>query len=135
MTTTPGTLDLELPAAAEALTSMRQSLRSWLGDLGVEHETVEELALVCTEVCSNSIEHADGAHPIRVTARVIERVVRVEVRDRGHWHYEGPSPERGNGLRLVRALMDEVAIRRYDDGTDVVMYRWLEDAEAAASAR
>jgi len=137
MTSRPGVLDLELLAAAEALTSMRHSLRSWLRGFGLDEETVGELALVCTEVCTNAIEHGyaevGGSGPIHMTGTAVDGVLRLEVRDHGHWREGDPSPGRGNGLRVVRALMDHVTIRRGDDGTDVVMYRWLENAMRLAS--
>jgi anti-sigma regulatory factor (Ser/Thr protein kinase) len=123
----PHVLDLQIPAAAESLSSMRRAVRAWLRQLGIGQPDADEILIVCNEICANAIEHggADGGEGVHVTGTVRDGLLRVEVGDRGRWRYGRPSRERGQGLRIVRKLMDEVAIRRSAHGTDVVMYRRL----------
>jgi anti-sigma regulatory factor (Ser/Thr protein kinase) len=129
-------LDLHVPAAAEALSPMRQAVRAWLRELGIGQRETDEILVVCNEVCSNAIEHgrAEGEDEIHLTGMVRDGVLRVDVRDHGRWRNARPSGERGQGLRIVRIVMDKVAIRRHTDGTEVVMHRRLR-APAAAPGR
>lgn len=129
-------LDLHVPAAAEALSPMRKAVRAWLRELGVGEREAHEILVVCNEVCANAIEHgrSEGQEEIHITGEVRDGLLRVDVRDHGRWRNARPSGERGQGLRIVRMVMDKVAIRRHSDGTEVVMYRRLR-APAAAPRR
>jgi anti-sigma regulatory factor (Ser/Thr protein kinase) len=74
----------------------------------------------------NAIEHGHGLsrEPFEVELERDGDDVVVSVRDRGRWH-DGASDDRGRGLPLMRALMDDVQIDALPDGTTVRMRRRL----------
>jgi anti-sigma regulatory factor (Ser/Thr protein kinase) len=49
-------------------------------------------------------------------------VVEVSVRDTGHWR-AARGGDRGRGLTIIKAAMDDVEVRSTDDGTEVLMTR------------
>ena len=66
---------------------------------------------------------------MHVRARVARRAdgsreVVVTVRDRGRWRTTKPSTERGRGLRIIEALVDELLVRD-EDGTTIILRRGL----------
>jgi anti-sigma regulatory factor (Ser/Thr protein kinase) len=73
------------------------------------------------------VEHAfgPGGGMMAVTARRVTEFVEVEVRDAGRWRGSSRG-DRGNGLRLIRGLMDEVHVETSHQGTVVRMRRRTE---------
>ena len=49
----------------------------------------------------------------------------VHVADDGRWSERDPDPVRGNGLLIMRTLMDEVVVDREGDGTRIELIRSL----------
>jgi anti-sigma regulatory factor (Ser/Thr protein kinase) len=98
------------------------------------HET-SDLVLALGEACTNAVEHGSrGSEPwMEVSGRILlGDVVRFSVRDFGHWHEDaGRGDDRGRGLLLIRRLVDNVAIHRYPNGTEVILYHRLRDAHVA----
>lgn len=92
----------------------------FLADLRLESERIEDAILAVGEAAGNAIEHAyrGRSGSIRVRASVSGRRLIVEVRDRGRWRLEG-DPERGRGLGIMRALVDDVSIESSRGGTNV----------------
>jgi len=88
--------------------------------------------LAASEAMANAAEHGSGGRPdekVHVRARVARRddgsrEVVVTVRDRGRWRTTKPSVERGRGLRIIEALVDDLRVRD-DDGTTIVLRRGL----------
>ncbi|HEX2084207.1 MAG TPA: SpoIIE family protein phosphatase [Solirubrobacteraceae bacterium] len=128
-------LKLELVGEPAALSSFRQSLRRWLSELGADDEEIQDVTMACNEACQNAIEHAYGlsAEPFDVElSRDDDGGVRIAVRDRGGWR-ETSSEDRGRGLPLMRALMDDVDIEQRPTGSTVVLRRALRAAGNGAS--
>jgi anti-sigma regulatory factor (Ser/Thr protein kinase) len=69
---------------------------------------------------------------------VLERTgdaLEVSVTDQGRWH-DGSSTDRGRGLALMRALMDDVVVDASgDSGTTLILRRTLRAPAAAAVRR
>ena len=59
--------------------------------------------------------------------------MRIAVRDRGGWR-DTSSEDRGRGLPLMRALMDDVDIEQRPTGSTVVLRRTLRASNGAAAA-
>ncbi|MGH7709307.1 MAG: ATP-binding protein [Vulcanimicrobiaceae bacterium] len=114
--------ELVLCAAArpESSPSLRAALRSFFERHINDDERRCDLLLAVGEATSNAIEHAYAGRPgeVRVAARVDGNRISVEVADRGTWRY-GPSPDRGRGLDLMKALVDRMAIERSPKGTTI----------------
>jgi PAS domain S-box-containing protein len=117
---------LALPGERDGLASLRSTLRRWLAEQAAGEQAAEEVTMAANEAVQNAIEHAHGlgSEPFEVElARDGEDIV-VSIRDRGRWH-DGTSGDRGRGLPLMRALMDDVTIDAQPTGTTVTMRRRL----------
>jgi anti-sigma regulatory factor (Ser/Thr protein kinase) len=79
--------------------------------------------IAACEACANAIEHAyGGARPgtVRLRLEIGGADLVITVTDHGRWRPPQPVPDRGHGLRLIRATMREVAITTGETGTTVV---------------
>ncbi|MHB1835071.1 MAG: ATP-binding SpoIIE family protein phosphatase [Solirubrobacteraceae bacterium] len=117
-------LELELPAQAPMLARVRQALGHWLSGHGIEREIAIEITIAANEACANAVEHAYGPQrgSFRLSAQRTDGVVQIHVRDDGHWRPQR-GQDRGRGLKIVEAAMDEVRINRDEHGTEIVMTR------------
>jgi anti-sigma regulatory factor (Ser/Thr protein kinase) len=126
-----------LPADLRTLAEVRHDLRRWLADRGLDHRMSDDVVLATSEALANAAEHGSGGRP---SARVHLQVrleqdpdggseVVVRVSDTGRWQPEGSSSERGRGLTIARALVDDVVVET-GEGTSVLLRRRL---TAAAS--
>jgi len=123
------------PARPELLADMRTEMRSWLGSQGVPDAVIEDVVLAAGEAAANALEHA---YVGRTDVGSLEwgmslepgRGIVVSVRDHGTWRGAGADPDRGNGLKLIRALMDDVDVDSSGIGTTVMMSRRIEGRHA-----
>jgi serine phosphatase RsbU (regulator of sigma subunit)/anti-sigma regulatory factor (Ser/Thr protein kinase)/PAS domain-containing protein len=124
--------DAAVAADPEALSSLRQRLRLWLRAGGAPADAVEEIVTACGEACANAIEHAYGPADaaLAVHGEIESGSLELVVADRGAWRATR-SEDRGLGLTIMRALMDDVSIDVDDDGTRVRMQRRIVREPAA----
>jgi anti-sigma regulatory factor (Ser/Thr protein kinase) len=128
-----GSLRLTLPAEPTVLSSMRHSLRAWLGGAGADEEESYDVLVAATEAAANAVEHAYG--PGDATFRVEalahgDGAVTVVVRDDGSWR-PPRGHNRGRGTLLMQALMDEFEVTTGEAGTEVRMSKRLARSMAA----
>ena len=109
-------------------------------DATLSDDQVDDLKIAVSEACTNAIE-AHGA--IATEERVLlkcwsdDRGLRVTIEDRGPGFDPSTLPdhppptdpdrlkfERGLGIPLIRALVDEVEISSSTDGTEVRLAMW-----------
>jgi anti-sigma regulatory factor (Ser/Thr protein kinase) len=137
----PPPLHLDVPSDPAQLGAMRRDLGSWLRAAGASSEVVEVVQMACHEACSNAIEHgySFGEGSLAVDAELHNGSLVVTIRDEGDWieRPDGNLPYRGNGLPLMKALMDSVELSYGNgSGTAVRMARSLSplaDRVAAAN--
>lgn len=122
----PSELHLILPAQPKMLAHVRRVLRRWLINRGADEADVAEVTIAVSEACANAIEHAYAPGPatFKLDATGSNGEVTVAVRDEGRWRPPRAS-NRGRGLSIMVAAMDDVQIDRTDTGTQVVMRRRL----------
>jgi anti-anti-sigma factor len=123
----PEPLDVAVPADAVELATLRRRLSGWLRRAGAGSAS-DEVVLAGSEAAANCVEHAyrrREAGQIRMRARVAGGAVELEVADTGRWRAAPAPGDRGRGLGMMRALMDEVAVRTDAAGTVVRMTRRL----------
>jgi anti-sigma regulatory factor (Ser/Thr protein kinase)/putative methionine-R-sulfoxide reductase with GAF domain len=123
-TAIPDVLELELPAVPGMLAEVRRMLTRWLRSKQIEREVAAEITIAVSEACANAIEHAYGpaGGSFAVQAQRVGDVAEVVVRDAGRWR--PPRGEnRGRGLKIMQAAMDELEVGRDGEGTRVVMRR------------
>jgi anti-sigma regulatory factor (Ser/Thr protein kinase) len=118
-------LSVVVPADPRVLPAVRAALRQWLAVAGLEAQPRDDVVLATWEACANAVEHpvAPAGCDLSVEAVAGPRGVMVVVRDTGTWRGPVARLERGRGLHLMTALMDDVAVARTARGTEVRMCR------------
>jgi anti-sigma regulatory factor (Ser/Thr protein kinase) len=117
-------LDLRLSADPKVLAEIRLVLRRWLRHHGANDPQTLEITLAVSEACTNAIEHAYSPAPAEFTlrARADAGMLTFVVTDAGRWRAPR-GQDRGRGLTIIRAAMDDVEVNSSETGTEVVMRR------------
>ncbi len=127
---------LEIPAEAEFVALVRLVVAAMArSDGGLSAEQIADLELAVSEACTNAIEAHDAlSSSERVVVRCRRDLTGIEVcvEDRGGGFDPSSLPnhppvtdptrlkfERGLGIPLIRALVDEVEFKAADQGTAV----------------
>jgi anti-sigma regulatory factor (Ser/Thr protein kinase) len=120
------TLRVRFAADPQVLSQMRRLVTRWMQAHGAQPSEVAAMTLACSEACANAIEHAyaPGVAYFELEARHEDGVVNLMVRDTGRWRAMRGS-NRGRGLKMIAAAVDELDVRTTDAGTEVVMRRRL----------
>jgi anti-sigma regulatory factor (Ser/Thr protein kinase) len=120
------TLRVRFAADPQVLSQMRRMLSRWLHEHAAQPDEIAAIILACGEACANAIEHAyaPGVAYFELEALHEDGVVTVIVRDTGRWRAPRGA-NRGRGLKMIAAAVDELDLRTTDAGTDVVMRRRL----------
>lgn len=118
------TLEVEVPAEAEQLATVRHVIRRWVTAKGGTDDDCAAFAIAVTEACANSVEHAygPGDATIDLRADLSGGDAVVTIRDHGGWR-ESRSENRGRGIPVMKEFMDDVAIETGDQGTTVELRR------------
>ena len=122
---TPSTeLEFAVDARARSLMTIRRAVSRWLEDLEVPPPIEREVVMAVHEASANVVEHAYGpaGGTITITAKHEGDQVEVLIRDSGTWRGSSRG-DRGNGLRLMRGLMDEVLVDTSAAGTVTMLRR------------
>jgi serine phosphatase RsbU (regulator of sigma subunit)/anti-sigma regulatory factor (Ser/Thr protein kinase) len=122
---TPATqLEFAVDARARSLLMIRRALTRWLEDLEVPLAVATEIVMAVHEASANVVEHAYGpaGGTITITATHDADDIEVLIRDSGAWRGASRG-DRGNGLKLMRGLMDDVMVDTSATGTVVVLRR------------
>jgi len=125
-----------------AIPLARHFLEDWLVRVPVARDEAADLMLVATELAANAVRHASGQRgSVLLRASVSGPDVVLEVEDDGGTDaplpdgtIEAPEPlaERGRGLFLVRALVDELGSEVVDGRTVIRVVRRAIVADASA---
>lgn len=126
---------LRLPVRPDAVVAARRAVGSAATAAGLPPDRVDDLLVALSEAVTNALEaqlHAGVTAPIHVDCRVAHRLFEVIVRDRGEGFVPDALParppvtdprhldlERGWGIQLMRALVDEVVFDVTGPGTAV----------------
>jgi serine/threonine-protein kinase RsbW len=124
-------LELHIPADTRYLSLVRRGVRNLAESMGFPREDVADVELAVSEAVTNSVEHGStpaGEPAVVVKCRAWDDWLVVEVED------ESPAPslptdrvpsplhdERGRGILMMRALMDECQDSRTEHGMRVRM--------------
>jgi serine phosphatase RsbU (regulator of sigma subunit) len=120
----PGPLQIDFPADVNRLADVRTALRNWLIRAEVSPDQINDILIATGEAVSNSIEHGHRDGPegvIRLRAAISADVVRLAIVDSGSWKLPRPAAQRnrGRGIKLMQALMQDVTIDPETKGTTV----------------
>jgi anti-sigma regulatory factor (Ser/Thr protein kinase) len=121
-----GELRVRFAADPQILSHMRRTVSRWLQAHGAEPQEVAALTLACGEACANAIEHAyaPGVAYFELGAAHDAGVVTITVRDTGRWR-AARGTNRGRGLKMMAAAVDELDVRTTNSGTEIVMRQRL----------
>src|SRR3954453_14326711 len=106
---------------ASVVSMARDRVAAWLAGHRWPTEESHDIVYAVSEAVTNVCEHAydrQEAGTVEITAHVENptaetRRVRVSVIDEGRWQHRATRPfSRGRGLRVIRALMAGVRLRR-----------------------
>jgi len=139
----PGALTLTLPSDLSLVRPFRKMFEGLLAGQGWDDESVEDAALVATEVVQNAIEHGsrnDGSERVEVRIDLVRDACVLEVKDPG----TGKGPQsllvrdvsvppdmespRGRGLYLIHRM--SVAFDRLPSGAGCCVRVRLQVSEA-----
>ncbi len=117
-------LEFAVDARARSLLMIRRAVSRWLEDIEVPRLVTTEIVMAVHEASANVVEHAYGpaGGTITITAKHEGDEVEVLVRDSGTWRGSSRG-DRGNGLLLMRGLMDDVLVDTSSTGTVVRLRR------------
>jgi serine/threonine-protein kinase RsbW len=138
---------LEIPARAEFVALARLVVSALAAtDSELADERVDDLKIAVSEACTNAIEAHDAiatSERVRVRCQTDDRGLEVRIEDQGpgfdptqvndrmpESNTDRLKVERGLGIPLIRALVDEVDIDSSEAGTAVrlVMLHAADDA-------
>ena len=122
-------LRVRFAADPQVLSGMRRMLTRWLQAHEAQPSEIAAIILACGEACANAIEHAyaPGVAYFELEAVHADGLVTITVRDTGRWRAPRGS-NRGRGLKIIAAAVDELDLHTTDAGTEVVMRRRLTPA-------
>jgi PAS domain S-box-containing protein len=123
----PAPLQLDFPAEASQLAGTRKALRGWLESADVTPDQTHDVLIAVGEAVANAIEHGHRDDPggtVSLRATVFVDSVHLTVADTGVWKIPRPEIDvtRGRGVKLMRALMQDVTIHPDVAGTTVHMH-------------
>jgi serine/threonine-protein kinase RsbW len=133
-------LALTLPRDELTVPLASHDVRTAMERAGVEGACVDDVVLALSEACTNVLLHAGAGDEYDVRFHLEGQHCRIRVVDVGHGfdsvrlrrHGPQAEAERGRGLTLMRALVDQVRFTsRPEDGTIVTMEKALEFADPA----
>lgn len=122
------TLTLSLPRDEQTVPVARHIASSAMEEIGVDQDTVDDIAVALTEACTNVLKHSGPGDEYEVSVEVDEADCTIRVKDTGHgfnssglgFDHADVSAEQGRGIELMRALVDQVRfISKPEAGTIV----------------
>ncbi|MEW2353204.1 ATP-binding protein [Spirillospora sp. NPDC029432] len=130
---------LALPREALSIPVIRRVLGDALRALGVSEDCVGDILVAASEACTNVIQHARASGDFEVTGSVDDGACRLRIEDGGRGPRKAPPltepddlAESGRGIRIMRALVDELSIDSAPEhGTVVHLHKrltWRDEA-------
>lgn len=128
---------VEIPVRPEFVARARATVESAATRASLEPDRVDDLVVAVSEACTNAIEaqlRIGELSPIELTCAIDDEILEVRVSDRGAGFAPSdlrPRPplhdpghleiERGWGIQLMRALVDELVFDLTEQGTCVLL--------------
>jgi serine/threonine-protein kinase RsbW len=137
-------LALQLPRDRISIPLIRHLVAQALGEVGVIEPDVADVGLAVTEAAANVIDHAGYSDAYRVTLTLSADLAELRVVDVGRgFDYQSLlltdvdlQSERGRGLRLMHALVDQATFESNpEQGTIVRLVKRLHFDESVPASR
>ncbi|WP_370370152.1 SpoIIE family protein phosphatase [Catenulispora sp. GP43] len=139
----PAPLQISFAAESSQLAPVRKALRGWLGQCDLPPGTAQNILVAAGEACANAIEHGHRdalGDTVFFLAEAHVDGLYLTITDTGSW--KPPREEsgegggggeggeggidRGRGLKLMRALMNNVVVTPGPTGTTVRMHKRID---------
>ncbi|NVI89542.1 ATP-binding protein [Actinomadura sp. BRA 177] len=120
---------LALPREALTIPVIRRVVGDALRGLGVSADCVDDVLVAASEACTNVVQHARASGEYEVTGHVDDGTCLLTITDWGRGPRPAPAADRGalsesgRGLKIMRALVDELDIDSVPDRGTVVHLR------------
>jgi serine/threonine-protein kinase RsbW len=89
---------------------------------GIDDDRLDDLRLAVSEACTNAVDGRDtGDHRVVLRCVLGDEHLEVRIEDATDGFSAEAIAERGWGLQLITALVDDVAFSREDGGTAVTL--------------
>jgi anti-sigma regulatory factor (Ser/Thr protein kinase) len=123
----PQRLHLAFKGYASEAKRLRNDVRVWLLNAGVNGTTGNDIVLAASEAFINAVEHPTNkaSNTIEVTGDIDQHEVVLRVRDQGQWQEDIDPGRDHHGLHLMRRVMTEVTINHLPSGSVVTLRRTL----------
>lgn len=122
---TSSVLAIDLPATAENVMLVRQTLDGAIRGLGASQRTADDMKLAVTEACSNVVKYAyTDSGDIQIELSVDGELVLLVVSDSGNWREpatDADIEQSGMGIPLMEAVSTSFELTTGDNGTKVAM--------------
>ncbi len=141
-------LGLRLPRDAISVPVIRHLVSYALTEVGVVEAVSHDIELALTEACANVLRHAGPGDSYDVLVTISPEICEIRVVDIGHGFDHATvmetadlgtpdlNAERGRGLGLMHALVDDVELHSEPEtGTLVRLVKKLEFDDSAAARR
>jgi serine/threonine-protein kinase RsbW len=123
---------LDLPRETLSIPVIRRILGDTLRELGVSEGCIADILVAISEACTNVVQHADSTSRYEVTVAIEDGQCVLKVVDRGQGFDDKstknvhPDSESGRGIKIMRALVDDVSFdSRPESGTVVYLQKRL----------
>jgi serine/threonine-protein kinase RsbW len=129
-------LVLRLPSSLDQLPLIDSEVERVAREMGFGDDACADVGICVTEAAVNAILHAHHEQPeliVEIRLERFEDALRISIRDHGRGFdpdslADPTLPENvlkssGRGVHLIRALMDNVEIRRFADGMQLLMVK------------
>jgi anti-sigma regulatory factor (Ser/Thr protein kinase)/putative methionine-R-sulfoxide reductase with GAF domain len=118
----PLELRIRLAAKPTVLADVRTTMRRWLSRMDIGGREAAEIIMAVNEACANAVEHAYSPAPaeFELQASRTDKEMSFVVSDKGRWRAPR-GRNRGRGLAIINAAMDEVELKSSADGTEITM--------------
>jgi serine/threonine-protein kinase RsbW len=139
-------LSLCLPRDAISVPVIRHLVRNALDEVGVLPDISDDIEIALTEACANVLRHAGPGDAYTVSVTIGAHKCELRVVDIGHGFdhssvatedlVDSLSAERGRGLGLMKALVDEIElVSAPEEGTLVRLVKELAFDEETPARR
>ncbi len=136
-------LAVGLPRDDYGIPLSRHIVRDALREIGVTEECVNDITVAQSEACTNVLDHSGPGDAYEVNVEISDDRCIISVVDSGHGfdsdlrrQNSDPASERGRGIHLMRALVDEVHfVTDPESGTAVRLEKALVFRDDAAVRR
>lgn len=138
------TLELDLPRDSLTIPLARHLARNAMREIGVDDDCIGDVEVALTEACTNVLDHSGPGDAYQVDFTIDGNDCSIRIIDGGKGFDgtdagtvpAGEVAERGRGIALMRALVDQVQFESGDDsGTVVLLHKNLVYAEDSPAGK